>query len=73
MIGRTKPKGNQTVIQVYFDFDMSLLFATMNMGFALVMGAVIGSERQYRGRMAGLRTNALVSLGAAGFVYAAAF
>lgn len=60
------------MIRVFFDFDASLLFATINMGFALVMGAVIGSERQYRGRMAGLRTNALVSLGAAGFVIFAA-
>lgn len=42
------------------------------MAFALVMGAIIGSERQFRGRMAGLRTNALVSLGAAGFVIFAA-
>lgn len=60
------------MIQVFFDIDMSLIFATINMGFALVLGAVIGSERQFRGRMAGLRTNALVSLGAAGFVTFAA-
>ncbi|WP_063001893.1 MgtC/SapB family protein [Nocardia mikamii] len=32
------------------------------------LGAVIGFERQYRARMAGLRTNALVSAGAALFV-----
>jgi putative Mg2+ transporter-C (MgtC) family protein len=51
---------------------MSLIFASINMAFALVLGAVIGSERQFRGRMAGLRTNALVSLGAAGFVTFAA-
>jgi putative Mg2+ transporter-C (MgtC) family protein len=72
MIVGSRPKGNQPVIRVFFDFDISLLFATINMGFALIMGAVIGSERQYRGRMAGLRTNALVSLGAAGFVVFAA-
>ncbi|MGA8372907.1 MAG: MgtC/SapB family protein [Acidimicrobiales bacterium] len=35
---------------------------------ALALGAVIGLERQWRQRMAGLRTNALVSLGAALFV-----
>lgn len=35
---------------------------------ALALGAVIGAERQWRQRMAGLRTNALVSLGAALFV-----
>ncbi|MBO1257143.1 MgtC/SapB family protein, partial [Alteromonas sp. 5E99-2] len=60
------------MIQVYSDIDISLLFAAINMGFAVVMGAIIGSERQFRGRMAGLRTNALVSLGAAGFVVFAA-
>jgi putative Mg2+ transporter-C (MgtC) family protein len=38
------------------------------LGLALLFGAVIGFERQWRQRMAGLRTNALVSLGAAGFV-----
>jgi putative Mg2+ transporter-C (MgtC) family protein len=35
---------------------------------ALGLGAVIGLERQWRQRMAGLRTNALVALGAALFV-----
>jgi putative Mg2+ transporter-C (MgtC) family protein len=38
------------------------------LGIALLFGAVIGFERQWHQRMAGLRTNALVSLGAAGFV-----
>lgn len=35
---------------------------------ALALGALIGAERQLRQRMAGLRTNALVSLGAALFI-----
>jgi putative Mg2+ transporter-C (MgtC) family protein len=34
---------------------------------ALILGALIGLERQWRQRMAGLRTNALVALGAALF------
>jgi len=38
------------------------------LGIALLFGALIGFERQWRQRMAGLRTNALVSVGAAGFV-----
>jgi len=42
--------------------------AAINMIVALACGALIGSERQVRQRMAGLRTNALVALGAAGFV-----
>lgn len=35
---------------------------------ALILGAAIGVERQWRQRMAGLRTNTLVSLGAAIFI-----
>lgn len=35
---------------------------------ALVAGAAIGIERQWNQKMAGLRTNALVALGSAGFV-----
>jgi len=38
----------------------------------LLLGAAIGFERQWRQRLAGLRTNALVSLGAATFVMFAA-
>ena len=48
--------------------------AALNLAAAVGLGAVIGSERQLRQRMAGLRTNALVSLGAASFVtFAATF
>ncbi|OYU39069.1 MAG: hypothetical protein CFE33_11575 [Pseudorhodobacter sp. PARRP1] len=47
---------------------IALTAAALNMTVALACGALIGSERQVRQRMAGLRTNALVSLGAAGFV-----
>ncbi|MCX5496669.1 MgtC/SapB family protein [Kaistia dalseonensis] len=35
---------------------------------AFIFGAMIGAERQYRQRTAGLRTNVLVALGAAAFV-----
>ena len=42
--------------------------AAVNLGVALGCGALIGSERQVRQRMAGLRTNALVALGASAFV-----
>lgn len=42
--------------------------AALNMFVALTCGALVGSERQVRQRMAGLRTNALVALGAASFV-----
>lgn len=39
-----------------------------NLAVALTLGAAIGVERQWRQRLAGLQTNALVALGAAGFV-----
>lgn len=41
---------------------------TIRLGVALMLGAGLGIERQWRQRMAGLRTNALVSTGAALFV-----
>jgi putative Mg2+ transporter-C (MgtC) family protein len=47
---------------------MTSLDIALRLGTALLIGAVIGFERQWRQRMAGLRTNALVSIGAAGFV-----
>lgn len=47
---------------------VELGIAATNLAVALTCGAIIGSERQVRQRMAGLRTNALVALGAAAFV-----
>ncbi|OLP56865.1 methyltransferase [Rhizobium rhizosphaerae] len=43
--------------------DTTLAFLT-----AFVLGTLIGAERQYRQRTAGLRTNVLVAVGAAAFV-----
>lgn len=40
----------------------------MALGVAFILGTLIGAERQYRQRNAGLRTNALVALGASAFV-----
>ncbi len=44
----------------------------LRIGVAVVLGAMIGMERQWRQRMAGLRTNTLVCTGAALFVAIAA-
>jgi putative Mg2+ transporter-C (MgtC) family protein len=49
--------------QTYDFLDTLLSLAT-----AFVLGTLIGAERQYRQRTAGLRTNVLVALGAAAFV-----
>jgi putative Mg2+ transporter-C (MgtC) family protein len=38
------------------------------LSLALILGSVIGFERQWHQKMAGLRTNALVALGSCGFV-----
>src|SRR5580700_3095675 len=40
----------------------------IRLGSALVLGSIIGAERQWRQRTAGLRTYSLVSIGAALFV-----
>lgn len=42
--------------------------AALNLAVAMALGGVIGFERQWRNRLAGLRTNTLVALGAASFV-----
>lgn len=47
---------------------MELGGAGLNMIAALVLGCVIGLERQARNHMAGVRTNGLVALAASGFV-----
>lgn len=49
----------------YFDF-------TLRLGLAFLFGGLIGAERQWRQKLAGLRTNCLVSMGAALFVMLAA-
>ncbi len=47
---------------------ISIEQASLNLAVALGLSAVIGFERQWRNRLAGLRTNTLVALGAATFV-----
>lgn len=47
---------------------MELSDFTIRLTFAFVLGALIGVERQWRQRKAGLRTNTLVSTGSALFV-----
>lgn len=44
------------------------LDSCVSLSSAFVLGALIGVERQYRQRTAGLRTNTLVAVGAASFV-----
>ena len=47
---------------------IELVDAVARLGLALFVGSAIGFERQWYQKMAGLRTNALVALGACGFI-----
>lgn len=47
---------------------MPVLEFVLRLGIALLLGAGVGLERQWRQRMAGTRTNALVAAGASAFV-----
>lgn len=47
---------------------MAIIPFILNLLLAMCLGAVIGAERQWRQRMAGLCTNALVATGAALFI-----
>jgi putative Mg2+ transporter-C (MgtC) family protein len=48
--------------------NASIEQTALGLGMAALMGASIGFERQWRQRMAGLRTNTLVAIGAASFM-----
>ena len=47
---------------------LTLANTLISLAVAFVLGSIVGFERQYRQRTAGLRTNALVAVGAAIFV-----
>lgn len=47
---------------------LPILDSVVSLVVAFVLGTLIGVERQYKQRSAGLRTNTLVAVGAAGFV-----
>jgi len=50
----------------------NFLDTVVSLGAAFVLGTLIGAERQYRQRTAGLRTNVLVAVGSAAFADLAA-
>src|ERR1700746_94321 len=53
-------------VQTFQLYDF--LDTLVSLSVAFVFGTLIGAERQYRQRSAGLRTNVLVAVGAAAFV-----
>jgi Uncharacterized membrane protein len=57
------------MMRVITTFDgLAFLDTVLSLVLAFALGTLIGAERQYRQRTAGLRTNVLVALGAAAFV-----
>jgi len=66
--GGTSPHGG-IGMEALRNVDLaSLLDTLLSLGTAFLLGGLIGFERQYLQRTAGLRTNLLVALGAALFV-----
>ena len=62
-------RGIQTGLQALDSINWpQLADTTFGLLAAYILGALIGCERQYRQRTAGLRTNVLVAIGAALFV-----
>jgi putative Mg2+ transporter-C (MgtC) family protein len=69
-IGRSIRAANQgALVQFIHTFQLKdFLDTIVSLAAAFVLGTLIGAERQYRQRSAGLRTNVLVCVGAAAFV-----
>jgi putative Mg2+ transporter-C (MgtC) family protein len=68
MVGSGPPAKAPSESNRIFAVNASIDQAAVSLGVATLLGAVIGFERQWRQRMAGLRTNTLVAIGAASFV-----
>ncbi len=57
------------MISELFTFEAKeVLDFSIKIGIATVSGLLIGLEREYKGKSAGLKTNALVAIGAAVYV-----
>lgn len=56
--------GNKKLLEIFMELSQFIL----RLGVALLFGGAVGFERQWRLKSAGLRTNALVSLGSAAYI-----
>ena len=66
IVVRRTYKASMRFLQTFQTADF--IDTLISLGVAFVLGTLIGAERQYRLRSAGLRTNVLVAVGAAAFV-----
>ncbi len=58
-----------TLEEIFGPFSWQLfVLITSRMGFAVLLGGIIGYEREYTGKPAGVRTHILVSFGTALFI-----
>ena len=48
----------------FCSIDVNLVNATFRLILALLLGAIVGTERKHKGQVAGIRTFALISMGA---------
>lgn len=57
------------MINEMFTFEVKeIIDFTLKVGIATISGLLIGLKREYKGKSAGLKTNALVAIGSAVFV-----
>lgn len=47
-----------------FSTDVNVVNASLRLSLALLLGALVGAERKHKGQIAGIRTFALISMGA---------
>src|SRR5689334_14113925 len=65
---KRSPDPGAAAMKFLTTFQTADFFDTLlSLAVAFVLGTLIGAERQYRQRTAGLRTNVLVAVGAAAF------
>ena len=54
----------EEIKEMIMDLDVNAVNASFRMLLALLLGAVVGAERKHKGQVAGIRTFALISMGA---------
>lgn len=52
------------ILTQLFSLDVNVVNSTFRLFLALLLGALVGAERKHKGQVAGIRTFALISMGA---------
>lgn len=56
--------GNCDIVTQLFSLDVNVVNSSFRLFLALLLGALVGAERKHKGQVAGIRTFALISMGA---------